>query len=260
MTANVCSPQDDGWTPLHSAAQEGHVKMAELLIQQGADVGASNIGGWTPLHAASQGGYVNMAQLLIQNGADVWSFNNHGSAPLHLASHSGHILMVELLLQCGAHVGSCDSKDQTPLHLAALQGNVDIIKLLFESGADPNICNDNNKAPLDLAPDNAHLKVESLSQSMTPLVGAPCSTMFSIGPLNRCPNVVQPSGLAPQENLEFSNNEKPSVYTASKNGQIDIVHSFLFFFFFFNPFKCALGCMTLCGTYTNKSYPKPFPA
>jgi hypothetical protein len=33
-----------------------------------------------------------------------------------------------------------------------------------------------------------------------------------------------------------------------------------YYLFILNPFKCALGCMTLCGTYTNKNYPKPFPA
>ena len=31
------------------------------------------------------------------------------------------------------------------------------------------------------------------------------------------------------------------------------------FFFFWNPLECALGCMTLCGTYTRWVYPSSLP-
>jgi ankyrin repeat protein len=58
--------QNDGWTPLHLASQEGHVKMAEILIQMGADVCSLTKNGWTPLHSASQEGHVKIAELLIQ--------------------------------------------------------------------------------------------------------------------------------------------------------------------------------------------------
>src|SRR5438552_7916948 len=54
---NAFSP--DGWTPLHLAAYFGHVKIAEMLIGQGADVnaGSRNATGNTPLHAALAGNH-----------------------------------------------------------------------------------------------------------------------------------------------------------------------------------------------------------
>ena len=232
--ADVCSPTNDGWTPLHWACQEGHVKMAELLIQYGADVCSPNMIdnwtlGWTPLHWASEEGNVKIAEQLIQNGADVCSPMGDGWTPLHSASELGHVKMAELLIQYGAHVGSGDSKNQTPLHLAALKGNLDVVKLLFESGADPNICDVNDQTPLELASDTA--VASFLSQSMTPPLTLPVgvsSLTSSINPPDQCQNIVQ---LSDQDlygdDVESSYHNQISVYTASKNGQIDIVRMLL---------------------------------
>ena len=35
------APQD-GWTPLHAAAQEGHQEVVQLLVKEGADKDAPN--------------------------------------------------------------------------------------------------------------------------------------------------------------------------------------------------------------------------
>jgi ankyrin repeat protein len=45
---DVNARDDFGLTPLHAAAQEGHMEVAELLIAKGADVNAKDgIGGKT---------------------------------------------------------------------------------------------------------------------------------------------------------------------------------------------------------------------
>ena len=227
--ADVCSPTNDGWTPLYWASQEGHVKMVELLIQHGVDLHSPNNDGWTTLHLSSKQGHVEIAELLIQHGADVCSPTNDGWTPLHWACQEGHVKMAELLIQYGAHVGSGDSKNQTPLHLAALKGNLDVVKLLFESGADPNICDVNDQTPLELASDTA--VASFLSQSMTPPLTLPVgvsSLTSSINPPDQCQNIVQ---LSDQDlygdDVESSYHNQISVYTASKNGQIDIVRMLL---------------------------------
>ncbi len=35
--------QDQGWTPLHLAAEEGKLDVAQLLVQSGANIEAQNI-------------------------------------------------------------------------------------------------------------------------------------------------------------------------------------------------------------------------
>ena len=58
-----------GWTPLHWAACEGHVDIAQQLLQRGADINTADDEGWIALHfycceriggpavVAEQGGY-----------------------------------------------------------------------------------------------------------------------------------------------------------------------------------------------------------
>ena len=49
----VSAAGDLGLTPLHWAAKEGMVGVAELLIAKGADVLAKSENSWTPLHQAA---------------------------------------------------------------------------------------------------------------------------------------------------------------------------------------------------------------
>lgn len=67
------SPCPYGHIPLHLAAQNGHVEVANLLIRHGADVNAFNLFGFgcTALYTASSKGHADVAECLILNGADV---------------------------------------------------------------------------------------------------------------------------------------------------------------------------------------------
>ncbi|HYO84151.1 MAG TPA: ankyrin repeat domain-containing protein [Bryobacteraceae bacterium] len=58
-------------TPLHLAAEAGHLEIARALIDAGADVNArSGETSQTPLHFAARAGQVEMAKLLLVHGAD----------------------------------------------------------------------------------------------------------------------------------------------------------------------------------------------
>jgi ankyrin repeat protein len=63
----------------------GHVDLARLLMEHGADVAAQDEVGETPLHQASSGGHVDLAQLLIDHGADAAAQGEYGLTPLHQA-------------------------------------------------------------------------------------------------------------------------------------------------------------------------------
>lgn len=224
----VGSRKNDGWTPLHSASQEGHVKLAELLIQHGADVGSRNDDSWTPLHSASQEGRIKIAELLLHHGADVGSRENDGSTPLHSASQEGHVGLAELLIQHGADIDSRDNKLESPLHLAALKGDIDIVKLLLEYGADRNLRNALDKTPFDLASDDKKLEVaQFLSRSTTSLDIERKPTASLPNLQYQHPDLVQPPRRPHEIDVESSYYEQRSVYTASENGQIDVVRSLL---------------------------------
>src|SRR5262245_38701390 len=64
--ADVNAAQGDGTTPLHWAARRGDVELAQMLLYAGANVRATTrLGGWTPLLMAAQLGHVKMIETLL---------------------------------------------------------------------------------------------------------------------------------------------------------------------------------------------------
>ena len=79
-----------GSTPLHWAANKGHLEVARALVTMGAKVDERNYAGWTPLHCAFFEGRVDVALFLVlDEGADLKVRNREGKTPLDLARNKG---------------------------------------------------------------------------------------------------------------------------------------------------------------------------
>ena len=88
-----------GESPLMIAALSGLQSLAETLIQKGADV---NKTGWTPLHYAATNGHVKMISLLLEHNAYIDAESPNGTTPLMMAAMYGTQPAVKLLLDEGA--------------------------------------------------------------------------------------------------------------------------------------------------------------
>ncbi len=127
-----------GSTPLHKAAYQGQLIVAEFLLANGADVGGKNRSGQTPLHVAAASGHKSMVELLLNHQAGVEAVDYNGNTPLHLAAEHGYRSVVETLLAHAAAVNARNMSGSTPLLLASANGFKSVAELLLAHGADIN--------------------------------------------------------------------------------------------------------------------------
>ena len=160
--ADVAAQNKDGWTPLHQSSEGDHVDMARLLVEHGADVAAQDKHGLTPLHQASIRGHVDVSRLLIKHGADVAAQSKHGWTPLHQASIRGHVDVARLLIEHGADAAAQSVDWWTPLHQTSLWGHVDVTRILIEHGADAAAQSKDGTTPLHEASERGHVDVARL--------------------------------------------------------------------------------------------------
>ncbi|MEE8285092.1 MAG: ankyrin repeat domain-containing protein [Gammaproteobacteria bacterium] len=136
--ANVNAKDDLGRTSLHVAARDGHLEMARLLLGAGAEVDAETAAGEAPLHLAAEGSHKEMIRVLLQAGAAVNVGDSVGRTPLHrhLGSRCRRKEIVSLLLTSGANVNANDKQGRTVLHEAARRNPRDpLAELLRKHGA-----------------------------------------------------------------------------------------------------------------------------
>jgi len=128
-------------TPLLLAAARGHKAMIELLLAKGADVGARDNYGKTALHIAAENGFQATAEALVAGKADVNARTTKQETPLHLAVGAGHVAMTKYLLAKGADADAQDTNGGTALMLAAARGHMETLQTLLAAGAKPNLKN-----------------------------------------------------------------------------------------------------------------------
>lgn len=62
--------EDDGSTPIHLAAEHGHLEVSRMLLDHNAEVDAMHEHGYAPLLKGSASGNLDIVQLLLDNNAN----------------------------------------------------------------------------------------------------------------------------------------------------------------------------------------------
>jgi TonB family protein len=121
--------------PIHDAARDGDLaKVKSLLQMQLGAVSSKDDNGNTPLHCAAENGHKDVVALLLANKAEVNAKNNQGETPLHVAASKGKKDIAELLLAGQADANAKNSDGVTALRLAEQKGNTEIAELLRQHG------------------------------------------------------------------------------------------------------------------------------
>jgi ankyrin repeat protein len=96
--------EEDCQKALNIAAHKGHHGVvARLLEYYGVDINCKGIeNDWTALHFAARDGDQRLAQLLLQGGAQVSTSDKKGLTPLHIAAEKGFRQIVDMFIKASA--------------------------------------------------------------------------------------------------------------------------------------------------------------
>uniref|UniRef100_A0A3B3QZG6 Ankyrin repeat and KH domain containing 1 n=1 Tax=Paramormyrops kingsleyae TaxID=1676925 RepID=A0A3B3QZG6_9TELE len=132
--ANVEHRAKTGLTPLMEAASGGYAEVGRVLLDKGADVNAPPVPSSrdTALTIAADKGHYKFCELLINRVAHIDVRNKKGNTPLWLAANGGHFDVVQLLVQAGADVDAADNRKITPLMAAFRKGHVKVVQYLVK--------------------------------------------------------------------------------------------------------------------------------
>lgn len=156
---------DEGWTPLISAASSSHDNVVEYLLSIGSDVHVTNSSGRTALHYAASKGGISILRLLHKAGASANAKDATGSTPLHRAASAGKGEAVRILLgECKANIEERDATGSTPL-LVALEADFPQIALLLASqGASLTAANKEGVTPMSICNQQLRDALEAASR------------------------------------------------------------------------------------------------
>ena len=146
--ANVSYNGKDGSTALLCAVQEGFVDIAKYLLKNGAKADENHT--TSSLYSAAQEGHFKLAKMLLRAKADP-NRESKGVCPLFIAAQEGHFKVVKLLLAAKANPDKPNLGGISPLQIATQMGRSDIINTLITGKADINTENQNMRTPLMLA-------------------------------------------------------------------------------------------------------------
>ena len=157
-----CDPMcvdEDGWTPLHWAASEGHWDVVKYLIETcHCDPICVDKDGRNPLHLAASkrhlaAGKGRWEYLIDTCHCDPMCVEKNEWTPLHWAVGKGYMHVVKYLIEtCHCDPMCVDKNGTTPLHFAANERCWDVVKYLTETcHCDPMCADKDGRTPLHYA-------------------------------------------------------------------------------------------------------------
>lgn len=127
-----------GWTPLIWAAMKGRQKAVEFLLARGANIHACTNDGWNAVTGAYFKKRTSIVDLLLSKGAVFGA--KYAEAALLSAYHNGYgDVVLHLLNEMSTSPNVSDEKDVSLLAKAVEKADWPLVKVLLAKGADVNV-------------------------------------------------------------------------------------------------------------------------
>ena len=155
--------EEDNGTEAQTVGNESDKNPTEINIYGEEEDDPYYLGGKTPLHRAAENGHVEVCKIIMDSIADKNPKAGNGRTPLHVASENGHLEVCKLIV---AQVSDKNPKCEgsvTPLHEATNGGHFEICRLILNNVQDPR--NENVHTHLQTAAKKGHLETCKLLMS-----------------------------------------------------------------------------------------------
>ena len=141
---NIHDTDDDGYTALGVACENGHAPCVQALLRAKSDPNQQRKNGWTSLITSSYNGYVEVVKALIDGGADPNKAKDNGYNAVIAAAYNGFDKVVETLLELKANPDQPMTNGWNALMVASAQGHASVVDCLCEAGASVDYCRQAN--------------------------------------------------------------------------------------------------------------------
>lgn len=193
----LSSKDENGSTALHIAAQKGYARVIKDMVNNGADINATNNNSETPLFSALKGDSYHVIKILLTFPENPFVYISKrdflGNSPLHICVKEKAYNSAKLLLSTAngntTFVNLSNQRGSTALHEAATFGDVTMIKLLLAYNADINAQDNAGKSPLSSAILSSRMEASRLLllSGSSPVQ----QDMYGVTPLHEAISMVQ---------------------------------------------------------------------
>ena len=136
---------------LMAVAYDFNASLADLLIENNANVNARDNKGRTVLHYAAVSSCEASLRYFSHLGLDINVRDYKGKAPIHLAAKYGYLSNVQYLVSMNANINLVTSKNRNVLFYAIKSDNQYLVEYLIKHNVDVNQIDNYGKTPLKLA-------------------------------------------------------------------------------------------------------------
>ena len=158
---NVLLETRAGNNSLHIAASNGHLSLWETLITKyKLDVKMTDNDGWTALSFAAENGSYELIEFFVEKKIGIYQKTNDGKNCLHIAASKGHFNLCKTLIEkINFNVDMVDNKKWTALHYAAQKGSYELMNYFIAKGTDVLLKTKDGLNCLHIAASNGHLNL-----------------------------------------------------------------------------------------------------
>ena len=124
---NINYQDENGYTALHYACDEGNLKIVDILLNANCDPNIKNNLNQTPLHLSTQRGYFDITKKLIESGAKLNIEDSENNYPIHFICKNNYVELLKYILTKSTQINCKNKYGKTPRDLTT---NSEIINIL----------------------------------------------------------------------------------------------------------------------------------